>query len=206
MAYLRNWRKRNAEVLALAENSSEEDEMLGNVDEEVLSPTLSPDHSDIDVVLSSDSETPNLSDESSEEAVPDLELEKSTKHRRVAKETFTRVSTTLRDGCFLLDNEDFAFVKEKRSDGSLVCDVIHHNDTESFFDDPCDSRLLNIVRVRDLSRAKRQLITRHTLHRKVVCLPPNHEATNSGLHHCAATHSSSSSVLPQPPPPSCLSR
>ncbi len=46
--------------------------MLGNVDEEVLSPTLSPDHSDIDVVLSSDSETPNLSDESSEEAVPDL--------------------------------------------------------------------------------------------------------------------------------------
>ncbi len=58
MAYLRNWRKRNAEVLALAENSSEEDEMLGNVDEEVLSPTLSPDHSDIDVVLSSDSETP----------------------------------------------------------------------------------------------------------------------------------------------------
>ncbi len=108
------------------------------------------------------------------------ELEKSTKHRRVAKETFTRVSTTLRDGCFLLDNEDFAFVKEKRSDGSLVCDVIHHNDTESFFDDPCDSRLLNIVRVRDLSRAKRQLITRHKLHRKVVCLPPNREATNSG--------------------------
>ncbi len=44
-------------------------------------------------------------------------------------------------------HEDFAFVKEKRSDGSLVCDVIHHNDTESFFDDPCDSRLLNIVRV-----------------------------------------------------------
>ncbi|XP_041926913.1 uncharacterized protein LOC121690429 isoform X2 [Alosa sapidissima] len=110
------------------------------------------------------------------------ELEKSTTHRgvAVAKEMFTCVSTTLRDGCFLLDNKDFAFVKEKRSDGSLVCDVIQHNDTESFFDDPCDSRLLNIVRVRDLSRAKRQLITRHKLHRKVVCLPLRREATNSG--------------------------
>lgn len=51
------------------------------------------------------------------------ELEKTTQHRPVAKEMFTRVSNTLRDGCFLLDNKDFAFIKEKRSDGTLVCDV-----------------------------------------------------------------------------------
>ncbi len=93
------------------------------------------------------------------------ELEKSTKHRRVAKRDVHSCIYHIKGWLFPLDNEDFAFVKEKRSDGSLVCDVIHHNDTESFFDDPCDSRLLNIVRVRDLSRAKRQLITRHKLHR-----------------------------------------
>ncbi len=58
------------------------------------------------------------------------ELEKSTKCGCVYKNKFTHVSATSRDGCFLLDNEDFVFIREKCADGSLVCDVIHHDDTE----------------------------------------------------------------------------
>lgn len=108
------------------------------------------------------------------------ELEASIKCRHVSKEKFTYVSDTLRDGCFLLENGDFVFIKEKHEDGFFVCDVIRQDDTESFFYEPCDSKLLNICRVRDISRAKRRLILRQQLHRKVVCLPVSREATNSG--------------------------
>lgn len=110
------------------------------------------------------------------------ELEESTKCRRVNKEKFTCVSDTSRDGCFLLENGDFVFIKEKCADGRLAdsSSVMPYTlMIQTFFDEPCDSKLLNIARVRDRSRAKRQRILRQQLHRKVVCLPVNH-ATNSG--------------------------
>ena len=99
------------------------------------------------------------------------ELEKSTTFKPVTKKMFTHISTTSRDGCFLLENRNFAFVKEKHQDGTLVCEVIHEHHTENLFESPCESKLLNIARVRDLSRARRQLITRNELYRKVVALP-----------------------------------
>ena len=39
------------------------------------------------------------------------ELEKA-KSSRVTKERYTRVSTTTRDGCFILENDTFVFVRE----------------------------------------------------------------------------------------------
>lgn len=99
------------------------------------------------------------------------ELEKTTKSYRANKVTYTRISSTTRDGCFLLQNEDFAFVKDKRPGGVLVCDILHQNDTESFFKDPCDSKIFSIVRVRDMGRVRRRLVRSQEIQRKVVALP-----------------------------------
>jgi hypothetical protein len=55
------------------------------------------------------------------------------------------VSANKRNGCLLLQNEDFAFVIEKRDGGRFLCDVVRQRETDSFFNEPCDSKLLNIV-------------------------------------------------------------
>ena len=94
----------------------------------------------------------------------------------MSTKNYRRISATLKDGCFLLDSNDFAFVKEKRHDGTLVCDVIRHRHTENLFESPCASKLLNIARVRQIDRLhglKRKLILTTELRRKVVCLPMN---------------------------------
>lgn len=109
------------------------------------------------------------------------ELENSTKSRPFTKESFTHISTRQRDCCFILQNKDYVFVKEMHEDGTLVCDVLHQCKTESFFTDPCDSKLLNIVRVRDISRTTRRLISKQQLIRKVVCLPVNPGEADTGL-------------------------
>ncbi|KAL0150376.1 hypothetical protein M9458_054193, partial [Cirrhinus mrigala] len=108
------------------------------------------------------------------------ELEQSTKCRPLTKERFTRVSTRPRDCCFILQNKDYVFVKEIREEGTLVCDVLRQCHTESFFSEPCDSKLLNIVRVRDINRTKRRLISKQQLIRKVVCLPNNPGEADTG--------------------------
>lgn len=109
------------------------------------------------------------------------ELENSTKSRPFTKESFTHISTRQRDCCFILQNKDYVFVKEMHEDGTLVCDVLHQCKTESFFTDPCDSKLLNIVRVRDISRTTRRLISKQQLIRKVVCLPANPGEADTGF-------------------------
>ena len=98
------------------------------------------------------------------------ELEKS-RFKCVVKNKFPRISTTPKDGCFLLKNNDFAFVKEKRQDGQLVCDVVGQHITENLFTSPCNSKLLDISRIRNFARAKRCLIERGEICRKVACLP-----------------------------------
>lgn len=53
-----------------------------------------------------------------------------------------------------------------------VCDVYHLDSLESFFDSPCDSKFINIARLRDERRpGKRKLIEQKELRKKVVCLP-----------------------------------
>ncbi|KAA0702698.1 hypothetical protein E1301_Tti011216 [Triplophysa tibetana] len=73
-----------------------------------------------------------------------------------------------------LQNKDYVFVKEVHEEGTLVCDVLRQYNTESFFTDPCDSKLLNIVCARDISRTNRRLFSKQQLIRE-VCLPANPE-------------------------------
>ena len=86
------------------------------------------------------------------------------------------VSTKMKDSCFLLNTEHFAFVREKRQDGKLVCDVLSQRHMELFFDNPCDSKLLNIayINIRNMrERSKRMLLERDQLYRKAAFLPYN---------------------------------
>jgi hypothetical protein len=83
------------------------------------------------------------------------------------------VSANKRNGCLLLANDDFAFVIEKRDGGRLVCDIIRQRNVDSFFSEPCDSKLLNIVYVKNFQtvRKTRRLVEAEEVSRKVVCLP-----------------------------------
>lgn len=83
----------------------------------------------------------------------------------------TFVSTKKKDSCFLV-GDGYAFVKEKRADKTCVCDVYHLDSLESFFENPCDSKLINIALLRDERRnGKRKLIEQKDLRKKAVCLP-----------------------------------
>lgn len=82
------------------------------------------------------------------------------------------VSTRKRDCCFLLVDDSIAFLREKRPDGTLLCDVIQEHQTSDFFETPCNSKLLNIFFVQNISRnAKRCLLKCSDLKKKAVCLP-----------------------------------
>jgi len=102
-----------------------------------------------------------------------LEHERAGSHRKMANKSWHFVSVKKRNGCFLLHNENFAFVKEKRDDGRLLCDIISQKRLESFFTVPCDSKLINIVFVRNLERVRkhRRLLEVKDIDRKVACLP-----------------------------------
>ena len=68
------------------------------------------------------------------------------------------VSTRHKDSCFLLQSEDFAFVKEKKADGKLVCNVIKQKDVQNFFEKPCPSNLINIVFIDRRTKSSRKLL------------------------------------------------
>lgn len=87
------------------------------------------------------------------------------------KSNMTCISTKTRNGCFLLLNEDFAFIKEKKNDGKLLCDIIHQRETHNLFTEPCASKLINIVYIDNFNHISRRLIDKDELYRKVVCLP-----------------------------------
>lgn len=101
-----------------------------------------------------------------------VELEKVNEHPARSKRMFTRVSTRLRDSCFLLHADEFAFVVDKRPDDRFVCDVIKLRHMSNFFDSPCESKLFNITYIRNLhDRTKRRVLERRDFRRKAVCLP-----------------------------------
>lgn len=102
-----------------------------------------------------------------------IEQERAGSHpKETDKKSWQFVAENERNGCFLLHNEEFAFVKEKR-DGSLLCDIISQNSLESFYTVPCDSKLINVVFVRNLDRERkhRRLLDMSDIERKVACLP-----------------------------------
>ena len=93
------------------------------------------------------------------------------------------VSESFKDCCFLLGDK-FAFVREKRDDGNLVCDVFSESQVESFYCGPADSKLFRIVSMRSIDqRGKRRLVEESKLRRKAVCLPINPGYVIFPLHH-----------------------
>lgn len=89
------------------------------------------------------------------------------------KKVIRKIRENLKDGCFLLDNDVYAFIVEEREDDCYDCKVIHIDRMTSFFTEPCDSKLLHIVFFKKdiLSKSKRKVINRSRFERKVVCLP-----------------------------------
>lgn len=81
------------------------------------------------------------------------------------------ISCKKKDSYFLLFNEEFAFVKEKRDDGKLVCDVVKQRDCENYFKKPCESKFINIAFIKKRHRSSRRLLEKKDLYRKVACLP-----------------------------------
>ena len=95
-------------------------------------------------------------------------------YKSAGKESFTPISTRTRDMCFMLQDEQFAFVKEKRPDGTFVCDVLSLRNMDNFFEHPCKSKLLNIAFVNNLQHGtKRRLLQKQNFSHKVICLPYN---------------------------------
>ena len=94
--------------------------------------------------------------------------------RKIIPKKIAFVSTKEKDCCFLLRNEKIAFLKEKRRNGDLVCDVVSLAAASDFFESPCNSKLLNIVRIRDVvlrNRNRECVLREEDLMRKAVCLP-----------------------------------
>ena len=82
------------------------------------------------------------------------------------------ISTSRRDNCILLNTDEFAFVREK-TDGGLICEVVHSQYVESFFTSPCDSKLLSIgyISANNARRRVRQkFVVYASVKSKVACL------------------------------------
>ena len=90
-----------------------------------------------------------------------------------------RASTTPKDSCFVLHNEDYAVIREIREDGKLLCDIIPQRKGNSFYTRPCHSTLLNIIYVRNHERTASRLLKRKDLNRKAIRLP-YHDGHNQG--------------------------
>lgn len=81
------------------------------------------------------------------------------------------MSTKERNCCFLLKDDSFAFIRERRQNGQLLCDVVNMEYLDNFYERPCASKLLNIALIRNFSHARRRLVNRADLYRKVAYLP-----------------------------------
>ena len=94
-------------------------------------------------------------------------------YKAVVKQRSLCISTKMKDSCFLLTGEKFAFVKERRPDGKFVCDVVLQSDVDNFFNQPCCSKILDIVRISNTNiRAKKRVLLKTSdFLRKAVCLP-----------------------------------
>ena len=92
------------------------------------------------------------------------------------------ISTRRRDSCFLLE-DGFAFVQERRGDGTVVCEVIKQSHTVDFFDKPCQSKLLNIAYIKNSVVFKRREVDERELIRKVACLAVNNGSVLIPLRH-----------------------
>jgi hypothetical protein len=54
---------------------------------------------------------------------------------------YMHISTKLKDSCFMLKDNNYAFVVERKDQNErLVCEVVLERSTQSFFDIPADSK------------------------------------------------------------------
>jgi hypothetical protein len=72
--------------------------------------------------------------------------------------TYTTVSAKQRNSCFMLYNESFAFVREKRENGHFLCEILQQRHCDNFFTVPCESKLINIVYMKKRTRMPRRLV------------------------------------------------
>lgn len=81
------------------------------------------------------------------------------------------ISTKYKNNCFMLKNEDFVFLRKQKNYGYYECDVLCQSQTEIFFTEPCNSKLINIVFMKNKSNFKKKVIHLEQLHIKVMKLP-----------------------------------
>ena len=94
------------------------------------------------------------------------------------------VSDNIKDSCFLLEGNRFAFVQEKRSNGTFVCNILDDRQLENFYSSPAESKVLNVNYVRDTHhKAKRVLLEASSFIRKAVCLSVSEGHVLFPLHH-----------------------
>jgi hypothetical protein len=93
------------------------------------------------------------------------------------------LSTKPKDRCFLLESEDYAIIREVRTDGKLDCNIIKQHRASNFFINPCQSKLINVISVRHLENGTRNLLQRNDLKRKAVCLSYRNEFVPFPLLH-----------------------
>lgn len=85
---------------------------------------------------------------------------------------YNKIAVNTKDSCFLLADKKFAFVREIRSRGQFLCDVVDLHNLENIFTTPADSKTFNICYCRNIERIrKRTLVEKADFIRKVVCLP-----------------------------------
>lgn len=81
------------------------------------------------------------------------------------------VSTKPKDACFMLENGDFAIVRDKEDDEMYRCDIYKHIHLDNFFDLPCKSKLFNIAFSKFNEPSHSQCLRRQQLTKKAVALP-----------------------------------
>ena len=86
---------------------------------------------------------------------------------------FSKVSTKVKDNCFLLNDLCIAFVKAKHDDGTLECDFINQHYVHSLYNTPPDSKTLNVYLLTNRNRNKNEerILRIVDFQRKCVCLP-----------------------------------
>ena len=82
------------------------------------------------------------------------------------------ISTSQKDSCVVLHDDSYAFVKEKKDNGTLLVDILRKKSLHPIYREPCSSLLIN-VGTTNLKRTQmtRKLITRDEISRKGACLP-----------------------------------
>jgi hypothetical protein len=90
-----------------------------------------------------------------------------------------KVTSQLRDSCFLTKEKDYAFVQRVRAVGCYDCQILSKDHVVPLFEEPCNSKtVLNMGLAREYERHSRghadggDLVMRdRDFSRKVVCLP-----------------------------------